>query len=467
MPTAAIYARISHDSAGEQLGVDRQERLCRQLAVDRDLTVTDVLVDNDVSAYRRTKRPAFERLVELLSSGAVDSVVAYHADRLYRRTADLERLVDIVESHAAQVYTVAAGNIDLTTASGRMVARIIGATAQHESERMGERLKAKGDELAAKGSPPGGRPPFGYRWEDVADEATGRHRPWYTINPREADAVRLMARRVLEGASLLGLSRELDAAGVATREGRPWHHSAVRRVLVNPAIAGLRVQRREVAGPGRWEPILERATWEEVRAVIADPARKRTRPARSNLLAGLVRNEAGDRMNGRDDRAAGGRLTRRYATRWPAVPSLSIGADELEELIVEAVLLRLDDVELPGPDASDGAGAEVVAIEAEIVELARQRGEGLITLAEWSAFREPAQRRLETARTAAAGSARRSSQVESLLRNRGAARRAWPELAPVRRREVIGTLVDRVVIKPAGRGRWTPIDERVDVTWKA
>lgn len=467
MTAAAIYARISQDATGEHLGVDRQERLCRVLAAERGLTISDVLVDNDISAYRRKKRPAFERLVEMLNRGEVSTVITYHADRLYRRTTDLERLVDIVESHGAQVHTVAAGNIDLTTASGRMVARMLGAAAQGESERMGERVRMKGDELAAKGSAPGGRAPYGYSWSTEVDLETGSTRRTYVINPTEAEAVRTMVRRILEGASLLALSRELDAAGVTTREGRAWHHSAVRRVLLNPALVALRVHRREIAGPGSWEPILDRATWEQVRAVIADPARKRSRPARHNLLAGLVENTAGERMNGRDDRAPDGTMTRRtYATRWPASPALSIGADELEAVVVEAIMQRLDDAVLPALEATSEAGNKVAEIEAELVALAELRGEGSITLAEWTAARTPLLRRLEAARAAAAVTSRPSSAA-AMLRTPGAVRKAWPKMTFAQKRDVIVSMVKRIVIQPAARGRWTPIDERVDVVWNA
>src|SRR5205807_1610101 len=100
------------------------------------------------------------RLVDMLKAGEAGVVVCYHADRLYRRTTDLERLVQVVEATGAQVHTVAAGDVDLGTASGRMVARMLGAAAQHESERTGERIKVTHDELAAKGRPPGGRPPY-------------------------------------------------------------------------------------------------------------------------------------------------------------------------------------------------------------------------------------------------------------------------------------------------------------------
>lgn len=446
MSAAVIYCRISKDDRGDHLGVDRQERACRKLAADRGLDVREVLVDNDVSAYSRKARPAFEQLVDMLKDGAVAAVVCYHADRLYRRATDLERLVDVVEATGAQVHTVAAGDVDLSTASGRMIARMLGAAAQHESERMGERLRMKSDELAAKGRPPGGRPPYGY----------GKG---YAVNPGEAAAVRRMADRVLAGASLLGIARELTADGIPTREGRPWHHSSVRATLVNPAIAGLRVHRREVAGPGDWTPILEREMWEQVRAVLADPARKRKRPTREYLLSGLIETPTGDRMIGRPDRRADGTVTRRtYATRTPATTSMAIDADKLEACIIDVVLAALDDAPLPLPtDSAPGPG--VTAIESELAELAKLRGEGTISLAEWLAAREPLQERLTAAQRAAGRKA--PTQLAKLLQEPGAARKAWKNLDLGEKRQIIEVAIERIVLGPATRGRWTPVEDRL------
>lgn len=460
MSAAVIYARISKDDRGDHLGVDRQEKACRELANRRGLTVLDVLVDNDVSASKGKRRPAFERLVDLLRGREADAVLTYHCDRLYRRGADLERLVTIVESSGAQVHTVAAGDVDLSTASGRMVARMLGAASQHEVERLGERAKMKSDELAAKGRAPGGRSPFGYRWERMADD----HRT-YVIEQKEAEALRLMARRVLEGASLLSVARELDEAGVTTREGRPWHHSSVRVSLLNPAVAGLRVHRREVAGPGEWEPILDRATWEEVRAVIADPARKRARPSWRYLLTGMVTNPAGTPMAGRPDHGAGGSASRRtYVTSGPAIPGLSIGADDVEAVVIEAALQRLDKAAVPVAGTDAGPGAEVAKLEAELGELATLRGAGTISLAEWMAARQPLQDRLVAAR-AAAQTTRRPTPATQLLHTPGAARRTWPTLTFAEKRAILQAVVDKVVILPADRGRWTSLDQRIDIVW--
>lgn len=424
-----------------------------------------MLVDNDISASKGKRRPAFERLVEMLANKEAGAVLTYHCDRLYRRGADLERLVKVVESSGAQVHTVAAGDVDLSTASGRMVARMLGAASQHEVERLGERMRLKSAELAAKGRAPGGRPPFGYSWE-WAQESTGEMRRRYAINLDEAAALQVMARRVLEGSSLLALSRELDAAGVSTREGRPWHHSTVRASLVNPAVAGLRVHRREIAGPGEWEAILDRATWEEIRAVLSDPARKRTRPPRRYLLSGLVVNPSGDRMVGRNDRAPGGAMTRRtYATRWPAAPSLSVGADDLEDMVVETVLLRLDGESVPVPSVSPPTSGQVEPLEAEMVELAAMRGSGVLSLVEWLAARQPLLDRIEAAR-AAAGATTRPRAAAHLLSKPGAARRAWPALGIIDRRGVVAAVVGQVVVGPADRRRRAKVEDRTEIVWR-
>jgi site-specific DNA recombinase len=472
--SAVIYCRISKDTEDKGLGVQRQERLCRELAERDGIAVLDqALVDNDISAYdRRRKRPAFEQLVDMLRRGAVDGVVTYHIDRLYRRTTDLERLVDIVESTGATVRTVSAGNVDLGTASGRGIARMLGAAAQMEVERLGERVAAKHHELAMKGSAPGGRPPYGYT---RAIDADGRARGTYLVNPAEAAVVRRMADRILEGASLLKVARELTADGIPSREGRPWHHSTVRATLINPAIVGLRVHRREIAGPGDWTPVLDRATWEAVGAVLKDPARKRTRPARKYLLTGLVFSAEDDLMVGRPDRGGSGSTERRtYATRSPAVLSAAVDADALEGAITAAVLAALDGQPLPTPATRTPAEVDdIESVEAELAELAQLRGEGTISLAEWLAAREPLQRRLEEARSRA--SSHRQTPTKLLdLAAPGAVRRAWEadQLDFDTKRAIIQTLIEKINIGPSVRGRWTTIEERLTehggrIVWRA
>lgn len=50
--TTAIYCRISRDAEGDGEGVERQERLCRDLAERLGLNVVNVYTDNDIGGVR-------------------------------------------------------------------------------------------------------------------------------------------------------------------------------------------------------------------------------------------------------------------------------------------------------------------------------------------------------------------------------------------------------------------------------
>lgn len=66
---AAVYCRISKDSDGQGLGVERQQELCEQLAEEKGWQVAEVYVDSDLSAYSGKARPAYERMLADLEAG--------------------------------------------------------------------------------------------------------------------------------------------------------------------------------------------------------------------------------------------------------------------------------------------------------------------------------------------------------------------------------------------------------------
>src|SRR5215204_2394956 len=164
---AAIYARISRDRAGAGLGVDRQEADCRQLAERLGWKVVAVFVDNDISAFSGKRRPQYEELLREVRAGRVKGVLAWHPDRLHRRATELEEFVTMAETHGLQVQTVTAGTVDLSTPSGRMIARMLGAAAQHEVEQTRRRLRSQKAQAAKNGKYRGGPRPYGFEADGV------------------------------------------------------------------------------------------------------------------------------------------------------------------------------------------------------------------------------------------------------------------------------------------------------------
>ncbi len=123
---AAIYTRISSDPSGQRAGVERQRVDCEALCVARGWEVAEVFEDNDVSAYGRMPRRAYERMLAAVDSGAIGAIGSWHSDRLHRSPKELEAFIDLVERSGVRMAVVAGGDYDLTTPDGRLSAPIVG-----------------------------------------------------------------------------------------------------------------------------------------------------------------------------------------------------------------------------------------------------------------------------------------------------------------------------------------------------
>src|SRR5215217_2105907 len=76
MIRAAIYARISYDPGARAVGVDRQREDCLRLAASRGWTVVAEYIDNNVSAfkYSRKARTQYLRLLDDIEAGRIDAI---------------------------------------------------------------------------------------------------------------------------------------------------------------------------------------------------------------------------------------------------------------------------------------------------------------------------------------------------------------------------------------------------------
>jgi DNA invertase Pin-like site-specific DNA recombinase len=375
VPRAAIYARISLDRK-EGAGVGRQVADCRKLAAERGLEVAGEYVDNDLSAFRSKRRPQWDRLLDDVAGGRVDVVLAYHPDRLYRRLVDLERFADVVRQAGADVFTVKAGRMDLSTASGRMIAGIIGSVARGESERMGERVARERLARAVAGKPSaGGVRPFGYEADKV------------TLRPAEADLIRQAAADVAAGGSMHAVVAAWNEAGVATSAGNRWDVVSLRRVLTSPRIAGLRVHRGEVVGEAAWEPIIDRPTHELLKALALSRKLGPRRESTWLLSAMIACPRCGRPLYGSARGGYRAYVCAPASGRGCGRASVSAGPceakviAEVERIIAVAagrVVKRLK-----APKASTEAGA----ITERMRDLAERWGAGDITTAEFDAAR--------------------------------------------------------------------------------
>lgn len=459
---AVGYARISKDDALEGRGVARQSEDIAAVCARNDWDLQEVLIDNDISASRYTTkpRPGYEKLLQLIVDRSINRAVVYDLDRLLRIPRQLEDLIDLVEKFpGVEIHTVT-GHIDLTSSTGRYMARTIVNHAAMDSDNASRRLRRAFEQKAREGKPHGPRP-FGYEADGV------------TPQDEEAKLIQEAAADILSGMSLNAIARRWNDLGVLTpQRAREWSGTVVKAVLVNPRQAGMRHHRGELTKADAWPANLDRRTHERLVAHFSRPAGKR--PAlRTNPFGGLVTDPYGVPLDRDVVRGRPAYRGRRRPGR--EAQMLSISAEPLErwllhsiEHIVDGDALaasmkhrRVQEKELPN----------LAELEGELEQLAEDLGEGRISRVEWLAARDPLFRRLEEAQRASTIEPPRLAETatyEGLLSR-------WHDIEIRRQRQLLKAVLKGVKIHPAARrGGPQPqvpgigrIDlDRVEVEWQ-
>ncbi|WP_181149949.1 recombinase family protein [Arthrobacter sp. MYb227] len=284
---AFIYCRISQDRSKEGLGVARQEADCRALADSLGVEVVEVFTDNDMSASNGRKRPGYESMLMRLAE--VDTILCWHNDRLTRKMVELVPFIELVEAHSITIQTVSAGEYDLRTSTGKMIAHIMGSVAQKEADQMAERMKRKRVELASKSRYMGGPRPFG--WNPKGSD--------WDLNVREAEALAKASYAILEGSSLRAICTdwndpEREGGALLSTFGNDWHANSLKRTLMRPRNAGFFVVKDQVMSDDVVPPIVSEEVWRAVCTVLDNPKRRTsmTRVAK-HLLSGIAQCSCG------------------------------------------------------------------------------------------------------------------------------------------------------------------------------
>ena len=443
--SCVIYLRISQDRTGEQLGVERQERDCRALAKSLGLEVTKVYTDNDVSATSGKARPAFEAMLK----AQPEVIVAWHQDRLLRLTSDLEKVIEL----NVPVHMVTAGSLDLSTPSGRAVARTVAAWSQYEGEQKAIRQQAANLQRAERGHWQFSRRPYGYERRDGRVE----------IVEAEAEVVRELYRRYIAGETLYAIAADLTARDVPTFDGA-WSMKRVGQIMRNSHYAGVVEYRGQVLDvEPDWTPLIDARTWSDYLETRDGRRRKGSwSTTTKHLLSGMLEcGVCGGRLLARPEYRKGKDGERIATQSYQCTPGwhVAILARDVEPVVEGVVLARLADKKVIRalrhvPDTAP--------LQAEIAELRKRRENVTDLLAEGLLDRRRARQQASdlTARIDTLSGRLAAMRKESPLTDLALARSIptrWKNMPVLERRRVIEDLGLVVTVGKARPGR-RPLD---------
>jgi site-specific DNA recombinase len=453
-----VYARQSYEDDERQRSPEGQVADCLNVLADRGLQAGETLVDRGLSAWKpKVKRPGWNRLMQRLESGEAAGVIVFDMERFSRQPDDGSRLIKAAER--GLLILDSDGEYDLMSPSGRKSFRDALNVAEYFSMRLSARV-TRGKRLKAmKGEPNGSKRPFGFESDRV------------TVRESEAEILRELTRRLLDGEPQGTLVAEMNERGITTSSGAAFSQQVMRDLLERRCNRGQVVYRGTVVAQLPGEPIISEDDFEAVLALYA--ARRRGRPnSPAYLCSGVALcGKCGQKLHGRPRSSMppypDGSVRRCYWCSAEGCKGIVIdqrGTDEaVRELVIEILSdpRRASAIEAAAVAAETEAGRldRLIADAEELADdLAARLGRGELTRRRYDAAAGPLEARLS--RLQSERKAVRAPEPPPRAASRKAWERRWADATPEQRRQLLRTALGgkRLVVRPATRA--------ADGTWK-
>ena len=277
------------------------------------------------------------------------------------------------------------------------------------------------------------------------------------VDDAEAAAIRHVAEELLGGGSVAAAERWLRAERIPTVTGADWSHATVRDMVLKPAVAGLAVRGGQLV-PAPWKAILKRPVWEQLRQLLTNPER---RTSAGNAPRWLVSLFATCGICGKPLSVGGAGRGRGPAYVGKVCGHVRRDAELVDDHIAALVVARLRQPDVAGillPPARPEVDVDSLMRQRDQLaerraKLGRMVAGGLLddeaTIAAIAA-EIAADDAAVSAQLATAASEPACSEP---FRSCDDAGQVWEALSVPRRRAVVRTLLDAVVIeRPARRG---------------
>ena len=248
----AAYARVSTDSDRQLHSVSAQVSYYSSLIQQNpEWEYAGVFADSGISGTGTAKRPEFLRMVEEAEAGNIDIILTKSISRFARNTVDLLETVRHLKEIGVEVR-FEKERLHTFSGDGELMLSILASFAQEESRsissncKWGIRKRFRSGEAGTAN-----KHILGYRYDEEKKQ--------YVIIPEEAEIVRLMFQRYLEGKSLQAICDELNERGYRTVNGCRFQESSMANMLYNEVYAGdIRRQKSFIPDPISGEKVKNR-----------------------------------------------------------------------------------------------------------------------------------------------------------------------------------------------------------------
>ena len=227
----AAYCRVSTDSEEQASSYEIQiEHYTNYIKKNKEWELAGIFADDGITGTNTKKREEFNRMIEECMAGKIDMIITKSISRFARNTLDCLKYIRQLKDKNIAVF-FEKENINTMDSKGEIMLTIMASLAQQESQSLSQNVKLG----------------IQYRYQQGEVQVNHKRFLGYTkdenkqlvIDPEGAEVVKRIYREYLEGASLLQISRGLEADGILTAAGKAkWRPETLKKILQNEKYIG-------------------------------------------------------------------------------------------------------------------------------------------------------------------------------------------------------------------------------------
>jgi len=223
----AAYARVSDGKEAMLKSLSAQVSYYKKLISENHMWVFAGIYSDEALTGTKDSRKEFQQLLQDCRAGHIDMVITKSISRFARNTVTLLETVRELKAINVDVF-FEEQNIHSISGEGEMILSFLASFAQEESRSVSENMKWRIQKDFNEGLIWGGKSCLGYKLENKK----------LTINPDEAEFVRLIFQLYIEGNGADTIGKVLDRKGVKPKYASKWSRSTIMQIIANYNYTG-------------------------------------------------------------------------------------------------------------------------------------------------------------------------------------------------------------------------------------
>jgi len=227
----AAYCRVSTMS-DEQLDSFKSQVAYYSDAIKKnpEWENSGIYADEGITGTSDEKRPQFLKMIQDAMDGKIDIILVKSLSRFSRNTVDTLNYVRALKEKNVSVR-FEEEKIDTLTQDGELMLTVLGSVAQQEVQNTSDHVKRGLKMKMIRGELIGFQSCLGYDYDPVVKAIH--------VNEREAEIIKYIFKRYLEGAGTTVIARELTQHKMKTKSGDTrWFDSTILGIIKNEKYKG-------------------------------------------------------------------------------------------------------------------------------------------------------------------------------------------------------------------------------------